>query len=133
MPHWLEPPWSVIVPLGVYIGLPVTIALAIYFVQRRRHRNVPPTHEITMFTLPSGLEIPADLASFIGEHTWGRAERIQYLPEDYVAEISCLACGRSVLPKQWFWNTPLLGSGGKSFQICCSCQPGDLEAIARGQ
>lgn len=132
-PLWLEPPWSVIVPLGLYIGLPIAAALVVFFVARHRHRNDPPTRvDRDVFVLPSGLEIPADLASFIGEHTWGRAERVQYLPEKYTGAIRCLACGQDLLPKQWFWDTPLLGTG-KSFQICCSCQPGDLEAITSGQ
>lgn len=131
-PHWLEPPWSVIVPLEFFIGLPIAAALVVYFVARRRYRHDPVPGDRETFVLPSGLEIPAELASFIGEHTWGRAERVQYLPEKYTDVIRCLACGRDLLPKQWFWDTPLLGSG-KSFQICCSCQPGDLEAITGGQ
>jgi hypothetical protein len=85
----------------------------------------------------TGRLIDPDLAQFIGTQTWGRAERCRYRERDYEGPISCLTCGKSILPGQFFWETPLFdpkdGSAtGRSFQICLSCQPGDVEAVIQG-
>lgn len=69
---------------------------------------------------------------------WGAAERLRYDPADYEGALVCLHCRREILPRQWFWDTPLNSRKtglplGMSFQICCSCQPGDVEANLDGK
>src|ERR1043165_622326 len=85
----------------------------------------------------SGRLIDPKLAKFIGTHVWGRSERRRFIPGEYEGPISCLTCGQGILPGQFFWETPLLDPKdgiptGHSFQICLSCQPGDVEAVIQG-
>jgi hypothetical protein len=71
-------------------------------------------------------------AELIAKHHWGKSVRVQLVAAEYEGDLHCLSCRRQILPGQWFWETPLVDSGGLSFQTCLSCQPGDAEAITHG-
>jgi hypothetical protein len=88
----------------------------------------------------SGRLIDPELARYLAAHVYGRSVRRRFKPDDYPDQdaVKCLTCGHEFIGGQFFWDTPLLDRQtlapvGKSFQICMSCQPGDVEAITRGQ
>lgn len=87
-----------------------------------------------------GRLIDPELARYLAAHVYGRSVRRRFKPSDYPDQeaVKCLTCGHQFIGGQFFWDTPLLDRQtlapvGKSFQICMSCQPGDVEAITRGQ
>lgn len=87
-----------------------------------------------------GRLIEPELARYLAAHIYGRSVRRRFKPADYPDQdaVKCLTCGHEFIGGQFFWDTPLLDRQtltpvGKSFQICMSCQPGDVEAITRGQ
>lgn len=88
----------------------------------------------------AGRLIDPELARFLAAHLYGRSVRRRFNPVDYPEQgsVKCLTCGHELIGGQFFWDTPLLDKVtlapvGSSFQICMSCQPGDVEAIIRGQ
>lgn len=88
----------------------------------------------------AGRLIDPELARYLAAHVYGRSIRRRFNPADYPEQgsVKCLTCGRELIGGQFFWDTPLLDPQtlapvGNSFQICMSCQPGDVEAIIRGQ
>lgn len=92
--------------------------------------------EQTTIAPASGHLIDPEAAKVIGNPLlrWGKPERRRYVPEDYDGDIACLLCHRDILPGQFFWETPLISreTGEEidtSFQLCLSCQPGDVAAV----
>lgn len=88
----------------------------------------------------TGRLIDPELARYLAAHLYGRSVRRRFNPADYPDQdaVKCLTCGHEFIGGQFFWDTPLLDRQtlapvGHSFQICMSCQPGDVEAITRGQ
>lgn len=88
----------------------------------------------------TGRIIDPQLARYLAAHVYGRSVRRRFRADDYPdqAVVKCLTCEHPFINGQFFWDTPLLDRQtlepvGKSFQICMSCQPGDVEAITRGQ
>jgi hypothetical protein len=142
--HWLSGPWTWIVPLAIFIGVPLLAAAIIW---RLRHRSSvleapapepePETaQEQTTIEPASGRLIDPEAAQMIGDPRlrWGASVRRRFSPEEYEDKIKCLTCRREILPGQFFWETPLIdresGEGiGVSFQQCLSCQPGDIAAV----
>lgn len=141
--HWLSGPWTWIVPLLIFIGLPLLAGAIVVRTQRRRREVVAPIEpepetalEQTTITPSSGHLIDPEAEQIIGNPLlrWGRPERRRYVPDDYEGAISCLLCGRGILPGQFFWETPLINreTGEEidtSFQLCLACQPGDVAAV----
>lgn len=89
-------------------------------------------HRLAASQPRSSLVLDPDQAEMIATHHWGKSVRIQLIPVEYEGDLHCLSCRRQILPGQWFWETPLVDSGGLSFQTCLSCQPGDAEAMTHG-
>lgn len=107
-----------------------------------RQPEVPATpepetpQEQTTIAPASGHVIDPEAANVIGNPLlrWGKPERRRYVPDDYDGDIACLLCHRDILPGQFFWETPLIEreTGEEidtSFQLCLSCQPGDVAAV----
>jgi hypothetical protein len=109
---------------GALVLVAIVILLGIlWFVEKRLPEKTPKT------LLPDGRLMDTKLVRVIGTHSWGRSVRKRFNPEEYEGgELKCLSCSRFILAKQWYWETPLVDSGGLSFAICLSCQPGDAEA-----
>jgi len=147
MPYWLSGPWTWIVPLLIFIGIPLLAALVI---MRRDVRKValeeaeettpevePETaQEQTAISSTSGRLIDPEAAQMIGNPLvrWGKPERRRYIEKEYDGSIACLVCGRALISGQFFWETPLIDretglDTGVSFQLCLSCQPGDIAAV----
>jgi hypothetical protein len=142
MIHWLSGPWTWIVPLLIFIGLPLLAALVVVRLSARRavlaevEKTPEPetAQEQTTIEPASGELLPPDVRLAIGGARWGRPVRRRYVPEEYDGPIACLLCGRPVLPGQFFWETPLISretgeETGEAFQLCLSCQPGDVAAV----
>lgn len=94
--------------------------------------------EQTMIEPSTGRLVDPEAEQMIGNPRlrWGRSVRRRYISAEYEGEICCLRCGREVLPGQFFWETPLISretgeETGNSFQLCLSCQPGDVAAAVR--
>lgn len=92
--------------------------------------------EQTTIESSSGNLVDPETEKIIGNPLlrWGRPERRRYVPDEYDEPIKCLACGREILPGQFFWETPLINretgeDTGSSFQLCLACQPGDIAAV----
>jgi hypothetical protein len=92
--------------------------------------------EQTMITPAAGTLVDPEAAKVIGNPMlrWGKPERRRFIQEDYEGAIRCLLCTREILPGQFFWETPLIkrATGEEidtSFQLCLSCQPGDVVAV----
>lgn len=106
-------------------------------VEEVKARIEPETAQVqTAIQSASGRLIDPEAARLIGNPLvrWGKPERRRYIQGEYDDLIACLVCGRDILPGQFFWETPLIDreSGldtGASFQLCLSCQPGDLAAV----
>ena len=142
--HWLPDPWAWLVPLLLFFGIPLAVASAIVFRMRHRKAILEPDslstpeapQEQTTITPASGHVIDPEAARVIGNPLlrWGKPERRRYVPDDYDGDIACLLCQRDILPGQFFWETPLINreTGEEidtSFQLCLSCQPGDVAAV----
>jgi hypothetical protein len=106
--------------------------------------NRPPEPDLDTTPDPdvrvAGRLIDPELAHYLAAHVYGRSVRRRFNPADYPEQttVKCLTCGHELIGGQFFWDTPLLDRDtlapvGKSFQICMSCQPGDVEAITHGQ
>jgi hypothetical protein len=92
--------------------------------------------EQTTIESASGTLVDSEAEKIIGNPLlrWGKPERRRFIPEEYEGAIRCLLCGRDILPGQFFWETPLISreTGEEidtSFQLCLSCQPGDIAAV----
>lgn len=92
--------------------------------------------EQTTISSASGSLIDPEAEKIIGNPLlrWGKPERRRFVPEEYDGAISCLLCGREILPGQFFWETPLIDRAtgeeiDTSFQLCLACQPGDVAAV----
>jgi hypothetical protein len=142
VPHWLSGPWTWIVPLAIFIGLPLLGATIIWRLQLRRSVLEPTEpepetpQEQTTIEPASGRLIDPEAAQMIGDPRlrWGASVRRRFSPEEYENKIKCLTCAREILPGQFFWETPLIDRDsdqgiGVSFQQCLSCQPGDISAV----
>lgn len=147
--HWLSGPWTWIVPLLIFIGLPLLAGLVVIRLNARKRvleeaaEPVPEPEpetplEQTAIQSASGRLIDPEAARLIGNPLlrWGRPERRRYVQGEYDDLIACLVCGRDILPGQFFWETPLISkvTGEEidtSFQLCLSCQPGDVAAVIR--
>jgi hypothetical protein len=113
------------------------LAVARVFHLKPFHRPPDPTEPDEQI---SGRLIDPELARYLAAHVYGRSVRRRFNPADYPDQdaVKCLTCGHQFIGGQFFWDTPLLNRQtlapvGHSFQICMSCQPGDVEAITRGQ
>lgn len=112
-------------------------ALRRWFRELRAMQIKHTANETEAFT---GRLIDPELARYLAAHLYGRSVRRRFNPVDYPDQdaVKCLTCGHEFIGGQFFWDTPLLDRQtlapvGRSFQICMSCQPGDVEAITRGQ
>lgn len=138
----MEKIWIIIVSLIILVGFGA-LALA----TRRMLRELRQDREqIRQASEPdpdvrvAGRLIEPELARYLAAHVYGRSRRLRFNPVDYPEQgsVKCLTCGHKLIGGQFFWDTPLLDRQtlepvGKSFQICMSCQPGDVEAITHGQ
>lgn len=113
------------------LGLVMAVALILWYMIGWRNRMLRPK-EPEQIELADGRVMDAVQARIIGSFHWGESKRVQYNPDDYEEPLHCLSCQRPILPKQHFWETPLINSGGLSFQTCLSCQPGDVQGVAGG-
>lgn len=114
---------------GFLIALAILVPLVLFGfgVWRYHHDKATKGHF-------QGRLIDTEVAKYIAEHAWGKSVRRRYVPDQFDGPIGCLACGNELVPGQHFWETPLIDREtgiptSKSFQICCSCQPGDVTKV----
>lgn len=134
MDPWM---WQLAIFLVVAMGLTLLGFGARRMFRELRAARIKNTVSEAQF---SGRLIDPELARYLAAHLYGRSVRRRFKPADYPDQeaVKCLTCGHQFIGGQFFWDTPLLDRQtlapvGRSFQICMSCQPGDVEAITRGQ
>lgn len=117
---------------GILIALAVVVPLGLIGLGVWRYRRID-RHEVIEKPF-AGRLIDPGVAQFISDHAWGKSVRRRYVPEQYDGPISCLTCGKGLIPGQHFWETPLIDRAtqrptGRNFQTCFSCQPGDAAKV----
>ena len=103
VPMWY---WLLLTALAVAVLVLIPLAL-----RRRKPQEVEPR------------EFDQATREVMGNFPFGESICRRYYPGEWTGDVRCLH-NHDILEGQFFWETPLVGSG-QSYFVCLACQPGD--------